>query len=169
MKVRIKLIENVAFVGESKAGTHWLMDGALEAWTQPRPPPDGTVLIGTGGCTAYDVVHILAEAARQSPIAWWKSTRTARRKIPRFHENPLPLHRYRQSAEAGASRTSDYTSRRRSIALHRSCWRIWLRSRMTTKSGSGKLTANRREGDPGRESATDFAHALRACVDQSPA
>ena len=63
MKVRIKWIENVSFVGESESGHALVMDGAAEAGGRNLGPrPMETVLIGTGGCTAYDVVHILRKA-----------------------------------------------------------------------------------------------------------
>lgn len=63
MKARIKWIENVSFAGESESGHRIIMDGAPEGGGQNRGPrPMETVLIGTGGCTAYDVVHILRKA-----------------------------------------------------------------------------------------------------------
>jgi putative redox protein len=63
MKVRIKWIEDVAFVGESESGHALVMDGAAEAGGRNLGPrPMETVLIGTGGCTAYDVVHILRKS-----------------------------------------------------------------------------------------------------------
>ena len=66
MKARIKWIENVAFVGESESGHALVMDGAPEGGGRNLGPrPMETVLIGTGGCTAYDVVHILRKARAQ--------------------------------------------------------------------------------------------------------
>jgi putative redox protein len=63
MKVRIKWIEDVAFVGESESGHALVMDGAPEGGGRNLGPrPMETVLIGTGGCTAYDVVHILRKS-----------------------------------------------------------------------------------------------------------
>jgi putative redox protein len=60
MKARIKWLEGVAFVGESGSGHAIVMDGAPEGGGRNMGPrPMETVLIGTGGCTAYDVVHIL--------------------------------------------------------------------------------------------------------------
>ncbi len=67
MKVRIKWIENVAFAGESESGHALVMDGAPEGGGRNLGPrPMETVLIGTGGCTAYDVVHILRKS--RAPI-----------------------------------------------------------------------------------------------------
>lgn len=63
MKVRIKWIENVCFAGESESGHAIVMDGAPEGGGRNLGPrPMETVLIGTGGCTAYDVIHILRKA-----------------------------------------------------------------------------------------------------------
>ncbi len=63
MKARIKWIENVAFVGESESGHALVMDGAPEGGGRNiGPRPMETVLIGTGGCAAYDVVHILRKS-----------------------------------------------------------------------------------------------------------
>lgn len=63
MKVRIKWIENVSFVGESESGHALVMDGAPEGGGRNLGPrPMETVLIGTGGCTAYDVMHILRKS-----------------------------------------------------------------------------------------------------------
>ena len=63
MKVRIKWLENVAFVGESESGHAMVMDGAPEGGGRNLGPrPMETVLLGTGGCTAYDVVHILKKS-----------------------------------------------------------------------------------------------------------
>ncbi len=60
MKARIKWIENVAFLGESESGHAFVMDGSPEAGGRNLGPrPMETVLIGTGACSAYDVVHIL--------------------------------------------------------------------------------------------------------------
>jgi putative redox protein len=63
MKARIKWVENVCFVGESASGHAIVMDGAPESGGRNLGPrPMETVLLGTGGCTAYDVVHILRKA-----------------------------------------------------------------------------------------------------------
>jgi len=60
VKARIKWIENVSFVGESESGHSLVMDGAPEGGGRNIGlRPMETVLIGTGGCAAYDVVHIL--------------------------------------------------------------------------------------------------------------
>lgn len=63
MKARIKWLENVAFVAESESGHALVMDGAPEGGGRNLGPrPMETLLMGTGGCTAYDVVHILRKS-----------------------------------------------------------------------------------------------------------
>ena len=60
MKARIKWIENVAFLGETESGHSLVMDGSAEAGGRNLGPrPMEMVLIGTGACSAFDVVHIL--------------------------------------------------------------------------------------------------------------
>ena len=60
LKARIKWIENAAFLGESESGHALVMDGSPDAGGRNLGPrPMETVLIGTGACGAYDVVHIL--------------------------------------------------------------------------------------------------------------
>lgn len=63
MQARIKWVENVAFLGETDSGHAILMDGAADGGGRNLGPrPMELVLIGTGGCTAYDVVHILKKS-----------------------------------------------------------------------------------------------------------
>lgn len=63
MKARIKWIENVSFVAESGSGHAMVMDGAPEGGGRNLGPrPMEVVLMGTGGCTAYDVMHILRKS-----------------------------------------------------------------------------------------------------------
>ncbi len=60
MKLRVKLIEGVTFLGESESGHAIVMDGPADSGGRNLGPrPMETVLLGTGGCTAYDVMHIL--------------------------------------------------------------------------------------------------------------
>jgi putative redox protein len=63
MKARIKWIENVSFIAESGSGHAIVIDGAPEGGGRDLGPrPMELVLMGTGGCTAYDVVHILRKS-----------------------------------------------------------------------------------------------------------
>ena len=60
MKARVKWVEGMSFLGESGSGHTFLMDGAPEAGGRNLGVrPMEAMLIGAGGCTAYDVVLIL--------------------------------------------------------------------------------------------------------------
>ncbi len=66
MKARIKWIENVAFEGETESGHTLIMDGSPEVGGQNLGPrPMETVLMGTGACSAIDVVLILKKSREQ--------------------------------------------------------------------------------------------------------
>lgn len=66
MKATVKWLDHMSFVGESGSGHSVVMDG---------PPEDGgrnlgvrpmeMVLLGMGGCTAFDVVLILKRARQE--------------------------------------------------------------------------------------------------------
>ena len=60
MKARVKWVEDRTFVGASGSGHKVVLGTAFgpEAHT-PGPSPMELVLIGTGGCSAFDIVHIL--------------------------------------------------------------------------------------------------------------
>jgi putative redox protein len=63
MKARVKWIEGVAFLGESGSGHGLVMDGAPEAGGRNMGPrPMEMLLLGTGGCTSFDVVAILKKS-----------------------------------------------------------------------------------------------------------
>ncbi len=63
MKMRIKWVEGVSFMAQTETSHAILMDGAPEGGGRNLGPrPMETVLAGTGGCTAYDVVTILRKA-----------------------------------------------------------------------------------------------------------
>ena len=60
MKARIKWVEDRTFIGESASGHKVVLGTALGSEGRtPGPSPMEMVLIGTGGCSAFDVVHIL--------------------------------------------------------------------------------------------------------------
>jgi putative redox protein len=68
MKVRIKWIEDVAFMGESETGHAVVMDGAPEnGGRNIGMRPMEMLLIGMGGCTSFDVVTILKKS-RQAVV-----------------------------------------------------------------------------------------------------
>ncbi|WP_018010242.1 OsmC family protein [Sinorhizobium medicae] len=60
MKARLKWVEGRTFDGESGSG-HKVVLGTATGPDGPTPGPSPMemVLIGTGGCSAFDVVHIL--------------------------------------------------------------------------------------------------------------
>ena len=58
--------EGMSFVAESESGHAFVMDGAPEGGGRNLGPrPMETVLAGTGGCTAYDVVVILKKSGQK--------------------------------------------------------------------------------------------------------
>jgi putative redox protein len=60
MKARVKWIENASFVGESGSGHSVIMDGAPDAGGRNLGfRPMEMLLLGLGGCSAFDVVMIL--------------------------------------------------------------------------------------------------------------
>ncbi|MDV3242530.1 MULTISPECIES: OsmC family protein [Methylocaldum] len=60
MKARVKWVENALFLAESGSGHTVVMDGPPESGGRNLGVrPMETLLIGMGGCTAFDVVHIL--------------------------------------------------------------------------------------------------------------
>jgi putative redox protein len=60
MKARVKWVEDRTFVGESGSGPKLVLGTAFgPEGSTPGPSPMELVLIGTGGCSAYDVIHIL--------------------------------------------------------------------------------------------------------------
>jgi putative redox protein len=60
MKARVKWVEGAAFLGESGSGHAVLMDGAPDAGGRNLGPrPMEMLLLGLGGCSAFDVVLIL--------------------------------------------------------------------------------------------------------------
>ena len=60
MKARVKLIEGVSFVGQSESGHSVVMDGPPDSGGRNLGVrPMEMLLLGLGGCSAFDVVHIL--------------------------------------------------------------------------------------------------------------
>tara|TARA_B100001093_G_scaffold336808_1_gene321677 strand:+ start:4290 stop:4721 length:432 start_codon:yes stop_codon:yes gene_type:complete len=63
MKARVKWVEKRTFLGESGSGHSLVMDGAPDAGGRDLGiRPMETLLLGMGGCTAFDVIHILQKA-----------------------------------------------------------------------------------------------------------
>lgn len=63
MKARVKLVEEMTFVAESGTGHAIVVDGSPDVGGRDLGPrPLELVLMGTGACSAIDVVHILRKA-----------------------------------------------------------------------------------------------------------
>jgi putative redox protein len=63
MKARVKWVEDATFVGESGSGHAVVMDGPPEHGGRDLGiRPMEMLLLGMGGCTAFDVLHILKKA-----------------------------------------------------------------------------------------------------------
>ena len=66
MKCRIKWLDHRSFVGESASGHSVVMDGAPDAGGRNLGVrPMEMLLLGLGGCTAFDVVSILQKSRQQ--------------------------------------------------------------------------------------------------------
>ena len=63
MKARIKLVDGITFIAESGSGHAVVVDAAPDIGGKDLGPrPMELVLMGTGACSAIDVVHILRKA-----------------------------------------------------------------------------------------------------------
>lgn len=68
MKARVKWVQDATFIGESASGHAVVMDGPPESGGRNLGPrPMEMLLLGMGGCTAFDVVYIL-QRARQPVV-----------------------------------------------------------------------------------------------------
>ena len=68
MKTQVKWVGEASFLATSESGHQVLMDGPPDHGGQNKGPrPMELVLMGTAGCTAFDVVHILKKS-RQAVV-----------------------------------------------------------------------------------------------------
>lgn len=68
MKCRVKWLDHMSFVGESGSGHSVVMDGAPESGGRNLGVrPMEMLLLGLGGCAAFDVVSIL-QKSRQDVV-----------------------------------------------------------------------------------------------------
>lgn len=66
MKARVKWVDDVMFVTESGSGHAVVVDGAPEyGGRNMGPRPMELLLMGMGGCTAFDVMTILKKSRQQ--------------------------------------------------------------------------------------------------------
>ncbi len=71
MKARIKWVEQSTFLGESGSGHAVVMDGPPDMGGRNLGVrPMELVLLGVGGCTAFDVVHILRKSRQTVEDCW---------------------------------------------------------------------------------------------------
>ena len=66
MKARIRWAGEASFTGETESGHAVVMDGPPDmGGRNAGPRPMELLLLGTGGCTSFDVVHILKKSRQQ--------------------------------------------------------------------------------------------------------
>ena len=66
MECTVKWVDGMTFLAETGTGHTLVMDGAPEAGGRNLAPrPMETVLAGTGGCSAFDVVLILKRSRQE--------------------------------------------------------------------------------------------------------
>jgi putative redox protein len=71
MQGRIKWVEGRTFVAESGSGHGLVIDGPVEhGGRNLGPSPMELVLLGTGGCTAFDVLDILKKSRQAVTDCW---------------------------------------------------------------------------------------------------
>jgi len=71
MLARVKWVEGRTFVGTSGSGHGVVIDGPTEhGGRNLGPSPMELVLLGTGGCTAFDVLDILKKGRQAVEDCW---------------------------------------------------------------------------------------------------
>jgi putative redox protein len=71
MKARVKLVEGMTFVAESGSGHAVVVDAAPDVGGRNLGArPMELVLMGTGACSAIDVMHILRKARQPVTDCW---------------------------------------------------------------------------------------------------
>jgi putative redox protein len=71
MKARVKWVENMAFMAESGSGHGMIMDGSPEIGGRNLGPrPMEVVLMGTGACSAIDIMLILKKGRQHVTDCW---------------------------------------------------------------------------------------------------
>ena len=88
MKARINWIDGRAFEGVSDSGHKIVMDGPPDAGGENRGVrPMETILLGMGGCTAFDVVDILEKSRQQVEDCVLEIEATRADEIPQVFTN----------------------------------------------------------------------------------
>ena len=84
MQARIKWVEERTFVGQSGSGHTVVLDASVEnGGRNLGASPMELVLIGTGGCTAFDVVDILKKGRHAVTDCWVELEAERAEQVPR--------------------------------------------------------------------------------------
>ncbi|SMF16482.1 OsmC family protein [Pseudogulbenkiania subflava] len=71
MQAKLRWIDGVCFMGETGSGHAVVMDGAPEGGGRNLGPrPMELLLLGTAGCTSYDVLSILKKSRQDVHDCW---------------------------------------------------------------------------------------------------
>ena len=151
MKATIKWVDGVSFVAESESGHAVVIDGPLDAGGRNiGMRPMEMVLLGMGGCTAFDVVSIL-QKARQ----------------------PISDCRVELSAERFETASGAWEETSHSLGSPVAVTDEWLERRIgQLRPGRWRLVEKRFAGDFARrrpEEAGRVLSRLRAAVGNAPA
>jgi uncharacterized OsmC-like protein len=93
VKARVQLVEGMTFIAESGSGHAVVVDAAPDVGGRNLGArPMELVLMGTGACSAIDVVHILRKARQAiTGCSVDLGSRSRRRRSEGLHPHPLPL------------------------------------------------------------------------------
>lgn len=84
MKARVNWVEGAMFIGESPSGHAVVMDGPPEGGGRNLGVrPMEMLLMGMGGCSAYDVVQILGKSRQKISDCWVELTAERADEIPK--------------------------------------------------------------------------------------
>ena len=83
MKARVKWLDHMSFVGESASGHSVVMDGSPDHGGRNLGlRPMEMVLLGMGGCTAYDVVLMLQKSRQKATLCEVELDATRAEEVP---------------------------------------------------------------------------------------
>lgn len=86
MKDRLKLVDELCFMGETASGHTLVMDGGIEHGGRNRGArPMELLLHGTAGCMAYDVMAILRTAKEDVRDMWIDIEKTQAETSPKVY------------------------------------------------------------------------------------